>query len=314
MIHFVNLNATWDTVLLLDALKLGGVNRALRSFSYPGGKGNNAARTVAKLGGRARLHAFCGESDKDRAAKFYRASKIEASLCAVEGRNRPCVITLDARKDEETVINSPSQIKIRASDLERLKRGLLASIKPGDIVGFSGSLPEGLKEDTYKKLIAAVQAKGGITLLDGYGPALKYGVEAVPLVVKPNADELGSSFGWRVRTREDILSAAARLLRKGIRAVVVTLGPRGAVVRTQMEALYIAPLPQTRGWHSPVGCGDAFFGALALSLERNLDFHEGLRLATAAAWANLQAPGAIFFDPRLVKAQKKLVKISRIAL
>jgi 1-phosphofructokinase family hexose kinase len=313
MTHFVNLNATWDTVFLMDRLKMGDVNRAAASVSYPGGKGNNAARAVALLGGKPSLFAFCGLADKDRAIDFYKKAKVEAHLHAVAGRNRPCAILLDADKDQETVINTPSQIKIRPADLAGLRRDLLKRVKPGDLVAFSGSLPEGLKPDTYRDMIREVQAKGGIALLDGYGPALKFGVEAAPLIVKPNADELASTFGWRVKTRQDILAGADKLLRKGVRAVVVTLGARGAIVKTTKEALYVAPLPQPRGWHSPVGCGDAFFGALAWGLDKNLDYRDCLRWATAAAWANLHMPGAIFFEPKLVKAQVPLVRISKLS-
>jgi fructose-1-phosphate kinase PfkB-like protein len=153
---------------------------------------------------------------------------------------------------------------------------------------------------------------GAIALLDAHGTALKNGVEAAPLIVKPNLEELGTSFGWPLRNRGEILQAADRLLKKGVRAVVVTLGARGAIVRTVKEALLVSPLPQARGWHSPVGCGDAFFGTLAWSLAKNMDYRDGLRYATAAAWANLQMPGAIFFDPRLVKAQAAKVKLTHL--
>src|SRR5688572_831685 len=90
MTHFVNLNATWDTVLLMESLKPGAVNRSAAAVSYPGGKGNNAARSVALLGGKPKLFAFCGIPDKAAAAEFYKKAKVEAHLHAVQGRNRPC--------------------------------------------------------------------------------------------------------------------------------------------------------------------------------------------------------------------------------
>jgi fructose-1-phosphate kinase PfkB-like protein len=133
-------------------------------------------------------------------------------------------------------------------------------------------------------------------------------------LVKPNADELGETFGWKVNTRQEVLAAAERLLKFGVRVVVVTLGARGALVRTPREALLVSPLPETRGWHSPVGCGDTFFGALALGLDKGQDLESCLKLATAAAWANLHAPGAVFFDKRLAKAQASKVRVSRISL
>jgi 1-phosphofructokinase family hexose kinase len=312
MIHCVNLNATLDHLFVLPRLGLGDVNRAVATLTYPGGKGNNVARTVAVLGGKARLHAFCSRVEKAASLAFYRERGVDARLTAVPGRSRPCFIILDAEKNEETVINSPNQLELKDSHVDVLGQGLMKAVKAGDIVSFSGSLPEGIKDDTFRQLITAVQAKGGIALLDSYGPGLRHGVEAAPFLVKPNAEELGSTFNAAVRTREQVIKAARALLRKGVRCVVVTLGGRGAVVCTQREILYISPLPTPRGLRSPVGCGDAFLGGLAWGLERGLDLQESLRWATAAAWANLNQPGAVFFDAGLVKAQVKQVKISHL--
>jgi 1-phosphofructokinase family hexose kinase len=314
MIHSVNLNATWDTVLLCGDVQSGEVNRASSAVSYPGGKGNNAARTVALLGGKAKLFAFCGEADKAAAMAFYDDSGVEAKLFPVKGRNRPCVILMDAARDQETVINTPSSIKVTPAQLKKLQEALLKAIKPGDLVTFSGSIPEGMRPDTYKSMIKAVQAKGAVAMLDAYGPALKLGVEAAPFLVKPNAQELGETFNWQVGSRQEVLEAAAKILKFGVRVVVVTLGARGALVRTRSEAYFVAPLPETRGWHSPVGCGDTFFGALALGLDKGKDIKVCLQMATAAAWANLRAPGAVFFDKRLAKAQIGQVRVSRIGL
>jgi 1-phosphofructokinase family hexose kinase len=314
MIHCVNLNATQDHLFVLPSVEWGGVNRAVATLSYPGGKGNNAARTVAKLKGKARLYAFSGAKERAASQRFYREQGVDARLSPVPGSNRPCLVILDGARNQETVINSPSQLKVGPAAVAKLLAGLLRAVKPGDIVTLSGSLPEGLKPDTYKMMIRAVQAQGGVALLDSYGPGLLYGVEAAPLLVKPNAEELGATFGLPVRTREQVLVAARMLLRKGVRCVVVTLGERGALAVTQRETLFANPLPTPRGLLSPVGCGDAFFGGLALGLERSLALPECLKLATAAAWANLGHPGAIFFDAKLVRAQSPLVKVSRLAL
>jgi 1-phosphofructokinase family hexose kinase len=313
MIHCVNLNATLDHLFVLPSLKLGDVNKAVATLSYPGGKGNNAARTVAALKGKARLHAFTGEGEKATSTSFYKERGVLPNLTSVPGFNRPCLVLLDAEKNEETVINSPSQLQLKDSHVDTLGRGLLKAVKAGDIVTFSGSLPEGIKPDTYRQLILAVQTKGGVALLDSYGPGLKQGVEAAPFLVKPNADELGSTFGVPTKTRDQVIKASRSLLRKGVRVVAVTLGDRGAVVCTAREVLYITPLPTPRGLLSPVGCGDAFLGALAWALDGGKDLKDCLRWATAAAWANLSNPGAIFFDAKLVKAQVGLVKVSRLS-
>jgi 1-phosphofructokinase family hexose kinase len=313
MIHCVNLNATLDHLFVLPSLRLGGVNRAVATLSYPGGKGNNAARAVAALGGKASLHAFSSTSEAAMARRFFRGRRVDVRFTTTPGAYRPCLVILDGERNEETVINSASQLKVGAAALARLKAGLLKAVQAGDIVTFSGSLPEGLREDSYRTLIRAVVARGGVALLDSSGGALRLGVEAAPFLVKPNAEELGAAFGVPTDTRDEVIRAGRMLLRKGVRCVVVTLGAHGAVCVTPREVLYVAPLSTPRGLLSPVGCGDVFLGGLARGLDKGLDLSACLSLATAAAWANLSVPGAVFFDPKLVKAQVPLVKISRLA-
>ncbi len=313
MIHCVNLNATQDLLFLLPGLRLGQVNRAAALLQYPGGKGNNCARAVALLGHKPSLHAFIGASERSKASAFFKKQGVAPRLQVVPGTDRPCLVLMNADKDEETVINSPSRLKLGPGALESLVLGLLRAIKPGDLVTLSGGLPEGLKPDTFKKIIARVQARGAVALLDSYGPGLKEGVEAAPFLVKPNVEELGQTFAWRVNTRDQILDAARKLLRKGPRCVVVTLGARGAIACTQRESLFAHPLPLTRGFHSPVGCGDAFLGGLTWALHKGEDLATCLRWGTASAWANLQTPGAVFYAKGVVQAQCPRVRISRLA-
>jgi 1-phosphofructokinase family hexose kinase len=313
MIHCINLNATLDTLLVLPELKLGDVNRAVASLTYPGGKGNNAARAIATLGLKPNLFAFTGAKERASGERFYRGEGVHPRLTVTPGENRTCLVILDGARNEETVINTPSLLKLTQAYATKVLNAVLKAVKPGDIVTLSGSLPEGLRDDTYKTFIQKIQAKGGVCLLDAYGPALSNGAEAAPFMVKPNADELGSSFGVPTKTRDQVLKAAHMLLHKGVRCVVVTLGSNGAVAVSQRETLYITPLPTPRGLISPVGSGDAFLGGLAWGLHGGKNLDECLRWATAAAWANLSTPGAVFFSKKLVKAQVKLVKVSRMA-
>ena len=312
MIHCVNLNATQDHVFVLPTLGWGGVNRAVATLSYPGGKGNNVARAVAALGGKVRLHAFSPAQECVQVRRFFKERKVVASLTAVPGSARPCLVILDGQRNEETVVNSPSQLKVGPAALARLQAGLMKTVKAGDIVTFSGSVPEGLRGDSYQSLIRAVVSLGGVALLDSSGESLKLGVEAAPFIVKPNAEELGVAFGVPTGTRDQVIRASKALLRKGVRCVIVTLGAKGSVCVTAREALYAAPLPTPRGLLSPVGCGDAFLGGMARALDQGRDLQDCLRVAMATAWANLSVPGAVFFDPKLAKAQVAWVKISRL--
>lgn len=92
----------------------------------------------------------------------------------------------------------------------------------------------------------------------------------------------------------ELLGGAAALLARGVGAVVVTEGPRGARLVTRQEELRIAPYPVT-----PVdttGAGDAFCGALSarLALDGGLDsLRTSLRAAAVAGALATQVKGAV---------------------
>ncbi len=67
---------------------------------------------------------------------------------------------------------------------------LLSLVKEGDIVILSGSLPKGIEDTIYKRIIENLKQKSIKVILDADGPSLLKGVEAIPYAIKPNLHEL----------------------------------------------------------------------------------------------------------------------------
>ena len=127
--------------------------------------------------------------------------------------------------------------------------------------------------------LAAGAAGGAVTI---FTPAP---VPAEPLpddllaatdVLVPNAGEVlalaggGGGSGGGAGTdkgtvRREVREAAQRLVGRGVRAVVVTLGSAGALVTTAARAAHVAATPVTAVVDT-TGAGDAFSGALAYFL------------------------------------------------
>ena len=102
-------------------------------------------------------------------------------------------------------------------------------------------------------------------------------------ILTPNEVETESLSGVRVSTATDAECAAKVLLDKGLSAVILTLGDRGALLltsdMTQQIPAYSVEVVDT------TAAGDAFCGALATGLAR------GETLVDAVAFAN--AAGAL---------------------
>ena len=168
----------------------------------------------------------------------------------------------------------------------------------------SGSLPPGAPEDGFARIAGlargiATAGRPVAVLADTYGPALAAILAERPAVVKINAAEASEGTGLEVADPDTAERAATELRRRGAGAVVITLGPAGAVVVSAAGSLLLAPAGVTGAY--PVGSGDAFLGGLAVGLARGEDVQQAARLGRAAGMANALVPGAGELDPAAVQ-------------
>ena len=171
---------------------------------------------------------------------------------------------------------------------------LLTRSQPNDWVVLSGSLPPGADESWYGKLTADLKTAGRRVAVDTSGAALAATLadtSHLPDLLKPNAEELASLTGDDGTALEAdpiaAAAAAARLVKDGVGAVLLTLGAEGAVLITNEGTWRATPPPITL--RSTVGAGDASLAGYLLSDLRGLEAPERLREAVAygAAAASL---------------------------
>lgn len=126
-------------------------------------------------------------------------------------------------------------------------------------------------------------------------------------VVQINEDELNL-------LGPDPMEVAARALAAGVRLLVVTLGPEGAVYFTTppfeflrrpegnpVGTIHTARVAVERDLEDgdPTGCGDVFGGTLAATLLQSTDIEAAVRKANAFAHRNLSARGATHLQDHL---------------
>ena len=109
-------------------------------------------------------------------------------------------------------------------------------------------------------------------------------------LITPNETETEHLTGILPVTEEDAKQAAYLLVRKGVTGVIITLGSRGAMLVTDDGSVLI-PSPEVVATDT-TAAGDAFNGALASALSRNLCLEEALRFANCAGALAVTKPGA----------------------
>lgn len=253
MIVTVTPNPSLDRTIEVDTLVRGAVLRATGASVEAGGKGVNVSRALAANGLATRAVLPWGGPEGAQLAGLLAAQGLDTLLVPIGGAVRANVSVVEP-DGTVTKLNEPGPV-LSPAEAEALMAATVAAAQGADWVVASGSLPGGLRPDFYARLAARLQPLGVRIAVDTTGTALLDALAEHPDVIKPNREELAEATSHQVATLGDAVDAAERLREKGARAVVVSLGPDGALLVDASgayhgEAAVAAPV-------STVGAGDA---------------------------------------------------------
>ena len=310
---FVAANPSIDRLYEVDRLSVGRIHRPPAVVAVPGGKGLNAARAAATLGGSVTATGIVGGRAGDWLLERLAELLIDARMVPTRAETRTCISILDQSTGALTEIYEAG-LPIEADTWEALEAIVRDELARADVaaIALSGSLPPGAPPDGYGRLaqIAAAAPRPVPVLADTYGPALAAVLAERPILVKLNATEAGQATGIAVRDPASAAEAGRILRATGAASAVVTLGTDGAVVATADDCLRLAP-PAIRGSY-PVGSGDAFLGGVAVAFARGDAVVEAARLGLAAGAANALVPGAGMLDPAVAARLLNEIEVTAI--
>ena len=289
MIITVTLNPALDKTVEIPDFSLDAVNRITAMRTDPGGKGLNASKVIAKLGGTSTVAGVLGGTTGRRIADAMDALGIACQFTFVDGETRTNLKVIDPARHTNTDLNEPG-LTVDQETLDHMRDALVAAIRPGDIVVLSGSLPKGAPADTYGSWTAACRTAGARVFLDADGEPLAHGLAAKPYLAKPNNHELSRLTGRALETADDLLAAARTLIADGVERVVVSMGGDGALFVSANRAYRAEGLRVPVG--STVGAGDSMVAALAYAAEQGMADADTVRLAVATSAANVMCSGS----------------------
>ena len=230
MIGAVCLNPCLDRSAVCRGLQTGMLNRLCLCSEELGGKGVNVAVAAAHLGEKVWCATLTPQGGKDRLQHFLEKEGAAAELVAYPGQLRQNLKLYDEESGGYTELNE-SGPPVMAKEWEELCRRVVCRAEQSSVLALSGSVPEGVPEDIYARLIERVQKGAGCRcVLDTAGVWLQNGILAAPFLIKPNLEELSSLCGRELSEEKEIASGARRLLETGVEAVVVSMGERGAML------------------------------------------------------------------------------------
>lgn len=283
MILTVTLNAAIDKRYVVEEFKVGEVNRVKECVYVPGGKGLNVAKPIAITGADVVATGFVGGNAGRYIEESLKEYRVRSAFYHLQQESRSCINIWDEKNSVQTEFLEPG-FCVSAKELEGFTEKFRELVRDADVVAMSGSVPKGLDETSYPKLIQIVKESGKKVILDTSGRLLEAGIRACPTMIKPNMDEIRMLTGKECRDINEIVEAARAIHQRGVEIVAVSLGAEGSLVVCE-SGVYRAIVPRIPAVNT-VGCGDSMIAGFCLGLAEGLDMAEMLREASAISAAS----------------------------
>ena len=251
-----------------------------------GGKGANQAVAAARLGAGVRMVGRVGGDEFGESLLAGLASHgVDVARVAVDADHASgvAVILLDAEKENRIVVVSGANMECGSVEAEAAGRALDGA----QALLLQHEVPMSVSLDAARNA-----SKADVKVIWNPAPFEVLPDEAYSLVdvITPNRNEAAALSGVDVTDASSAEMAAHWLLERGVGAAVVTLGELGAVYVTRDESGYVvAPSVEPV---DTVGAGDAFNGALAVTLAEGWPLLDAVRFGVMAGTAAVTRPGA----------------------
>lgn len=282
MILTITLNMSIDKVMRVEKLRVGNLNRVDVVSCLPGGKGINVARAIKSLGtDEISVSGFTGGYNGQYIKEKLTEEHIKAVTFEAGGESRICnIIVEDSSRITEIYEKGVLVSERIQKDYIKLANDNFRNFK---IVAISGSLPQGIDEDYYMRLVSLLDRKQYI-FLDFSGQSL---INALRLrkcyMVKLNKKEFCETFGVKEVSKKILSSISSEFL---IPIISVTLGDKGALFFFQNRLFKVWSSEEVQVLN-PIGAGDTFLGGFIHSFACNKDVFNSFRVALAASKSNI---------------------------
>lgn len=322
----LTLNPAVDrTMYFPSPFEPGGLNRAVRTVTIPGGKGMNVSRVIELLaGGKSRdgekdrkeaesiSYLLVGGDEGRAVSRFLDVEKLTYRAVETSARSRVNIKLIDSSGvcTEANEAGGP----VNHDEIQQLFHKLSADAESGlfDILVCGGSIPQGVDKSVYKSIIGKIKGNNVITVLDCDGSALRLAMQdksSAPSLIKPNLFELsqfcGKDFSHIERDGvsknglsklDEIKKACVEIFSDKSTAVICTMGAAGTVY-TGAEGNFYTSSPsgiQVRGF---AGAGDTFLASfLWKKYVEKCKIEDCLRFASSGAAAKVECEGASLPD------------------
>jgi ribokinase len=274
----------------------------------PGGKGSNQAVVAARLGGDVYFISKVGRDSFGALARQTLEAETIHTEFLFQSENSStgaALIVVDDIKGENAIVVVPGAADaLTTHEIEQATARIASAAcfmtqleLPLPLVEYGLRLARHLGVPTILNPAPACDLPDSILKLCNY--------------LVPNETEAAALTGMPVTSLEQAACAADVLLARGVGNVVVTLGGRGALVKTDTLAVHVEAFHAGKVAET-TGAGDALNGGFAVGLSEGMDLVNSVRLGCAAAGISVTRYGTAPSMPRRNEVDAILAKGSTV--
>lgn len=278
-----------NTDMVVKSKKIPAPGETVLGGSFlmnPGGKGANQAVAASRLRGNVTFVTKTGNDlFGDQSKHLFDIEGIDTSFI-VNDLNNPsgiALIMVDENGENSIVVASGSNATLSAYDISDQVYG----DDPNDVFLMQLEIPVSTVEFVAQK----VAAKGNRVILNP-APARQLSDDLLKslFLVTPNEIEAELLTGINISDAKSAEKAAVKLMSKGVKNVIITMGAAGAYLHTSETSMMIPVVPVKAV--DSTAAGDVFNGALAVAISEGSRLEEAVLFANRAAAISVTRMGA----------------------
>jgi 1-phosphofructokinase family hexose kinase len=313
MILCVTLNPCLDRTLTVPPWRPGDLVRGTGVREVVGGKGNNVARALKRLGRTPQPVTFLGGPTGALCESLLReVDGLEPIVEPTAAATREILTVRTEASAEQTAFFDPDP-QVTVAEAESLLRRAETALTTLDVeaLTLSGSSPAPATHTLYSDLISLAHARRIPVFLDTYGPALSAIWGFWPTAIQLNRREAAGHLRKPQATESDITGLLQVWNKHRVSCGIVTDGARPLLVLLHGKSYRVTP-PAIKPVN-PIGSGDSLLAGLVDGWLAQLAPERLMRHAVACGVANALVWDAGAIEPAEVARWEEQIQIEPLA-
>lgn len=307
----VTMNPSVDISYPLDTLKINKVNRVTEVTKTAGGKGLNVTRVLHQLKTPVIASGILGGTIGHFIENKLDEAKIKHEFMPINQESRNCIAILHDDMQQTEILEKGPVLTQR--DEDKFLIHFENSLADVSVVTISGSLPKGLSDNLYEKMIAIASTKEIPVILDSSGEPLRVSLvgKHKPFLIKPNQEEIAQLIEQPINDLAELQEILSQYsIFEGVEWVVVSLGADGALIKHNNDFFRLT-LPKITVVN-PVGSGDSTVAGLASAIASGSNAFEIMKTGMTTGMLNTMEKQTGFINKALFNEYYNQVEIIKL--